>query len=239
MSAPDFIEPFAGYRLWDFSPESGELTSPYAPGCVWDAESKQAQCPNSDEALQGHIAPDKTCQCGLYSVNHPHSLPFGYGHVVGLIEQWGNIEVHETGMRSEYARIIALAHPDESEAFPREAGQREKRQLITRLSILISVLAIITVPGLVWFEHSTLAMLLGITIPFWIVALFGIFAARGPKSTTRWQKEMLEYIRPGLINWAEQHQIPLCSKQELEALHEKRKISLPGADPQSASSVAE
>ena len=72
-----------------------------------------------------HRPPGKRCGCGLYAlhpgrdsasevfpVEHSHGLP---SEVSGLVEAWGQVEVHETGFRAQFAHPVALIlHRDQS-----------------------------------------------------------------------------------------------------------------------------
>jgi hypothetical protein len=117
--APDLIQPVVGYREWVLIGD--ELLSPLAR-TPWVAGPMRAEClPSCREARglwrrasphQGP-APDPGCVCGLYAFFAPgrrrgrERLALARGAVV----LWGRIELHQRGMRAEYARIVTLALP--------------------------------------------------------------------------------------------------------------------------------
>ncbi|HYM57378.1 MAG TPA: hypothetical protein VES79_05390, partial [Solirubrobacteraceae bacterium] len=58
-------------------------------------------------------APDPGCVCGIYALFTPHR-PGGRERLAlvrGAVVLWGRIELHQRGMRAEFARIVALALP--------------------------------------------------------------------------------------------------------------------------------
>jgi hypothetical protein len=55
-----------------------------------------------------HAAPHSQCQCGLYSYYDCSKLSTTGNTVVGIVTQWGQIEAHSEGMRSEFMKIEAL-----------------------------------------------------------------------------------------------------------------------------------
>ncbi len=73
-----------------------------------------------------HKPPGTRCGCGLYALSPqsrrsasevfraegPHGLP---REIPGLVEAWGQVELHETGFRAQFARPIALIlHRDQA-----------------------------------------------------------------------------------------------------------------------------
>lgn len=58
--------------------------------------------------------PHDDCACGVHAWHEP--VPYTATNptrelVAGAVVLWGRIAVHETGMRAEHARIVALARP--------------------------------------------------------------------------------------------------------------------------------
>ena len=58
-------------------------------------------------------APDPACACGIYALFTPRR-PNGRERLAlvrGAVVVWGRIELHQRGMRAEFARIVTLALP--------------------------------------------------------------------------------------------------------------------------------
>lgn len=114
---------FYGFRRWTLrTPDDGpmELRSPHYD-FSWRRPEYAASCLTVQGALKKHEEnaphrpPEHDCQCGFYSyfeVPEPsHYWGFwGYtvGNLIGLIVATGKIQLHETGMRSERVKVIAL-----------------------------------------------------------------------------------------------------------------------------------
>jgi hypothetical protein len=120
----DVIEPLVGYREWVLIGD--ELLSPLAR-TAWHAGPVRAECLPSCREARGlwrraapheGPAPDPGCVCGIYALFEPprrmrrERLAVARGAVV----LWGRIELHERGMRAEYARIVTLALPSSRNA---------------------------------------------------------------------------------------------------------------------------
>jgi len=117
--APELTRPIIGYREWLLVAD--ELVSPLAR-TSWTAGPMRAECLPSCRGARGlwrtasahpGPAPDSECVCGIYALFAPQRsrgrerLAVVYGAVV----LWGRIELHQRGMRAEFARIVALALP--------------------------------------------------------------------------------------------------------------------------------
>lgn len=97
-----------------------ELHSPNVMGHKWTKGVNKARCKKSklplglrDSLFSEHTAPDPDCQCGLYSYYEPsvakiQSAIMANNYAVGIVTQWGRIEAHSTGMRSEFMKVEAL-----------------------------------------------------------------------------------------------------------------------------------
>jgi len=139
--APDLIEPVVGFRRWRLSGD--RLLSPFVD-IPWDGEPIRARClgdaPRVRHTGRDHHepAPAPDCVCGIYSYFRPLSSwvqPWAEaGPVAGAVVLWGRIEVHETGMRAEWAKPVALA------LMPASAGRR--RQAIRRAAARIGIDAV-------------------------------------------------------------------------------------------------
>lgn len=117
--APDFVQAAVGYRSWHLS-ASGELTSLTAAG-AWRPGVNRAVCHRGLE----HRAPAAGCECGLYAL-HRHRdrqwMPSGVNAIHGAVAAWGDLEVHDTGFRAEFARVVALALPELAQSELRTRG---------------------------------------------------------------------------------------------------------------------
>jgi hypothetical protein len=113
---PDlFAEPLHGLRAWQVL-EDGRLFGVAKP-VFWEPRcATQAFCLESEE----HEAPAPGCGCGLYAY-HPAAWPArrlarhrdrvwvsGRQLVVGVMEAWGQVELHADGFRAEWARPKAF-----------------------------------------------------------------------------------------------------------------------------------
>lgn len=62
-----------------------------------------------------HEAPDKSCRCGFYTVDHDHiDAMQSYTHdpyVIVKLSLWGKVDVHEYGQRSQYAYPYEIRVP--------------------------------------------------------------------------------------------------------------------------------
>jgi hypothetical protein len=117
--APKETRPVVGYREWVLIGD--EILSPLAR-TPWEAGPMQAECLPSCRGARGlwrrasaHAgpAPDPGCACGIYALFTPRR-PRGRERLAlvrGAVVVWGRIELHQRGMRAEFARIVTLALP--------------------------------------------------------------------------------------------------------------------------------
>ena len=124
--APPFVPGrIHGVRLWTVTLGCGSMALCGLNGSAWTAggEPTRARCSPFVSRYTGRErhdhAPASNCTCGLYSM-HPWpeqtaevagSLLAGDDlaiPVMGVVEAWGRIEVHEDGFRAEYARPHSL-----------------------------------------------------------------------------------------------------------------------------------
>jgi hypothetical protein len=106
--APDLIDPVIGYRHWRL--RDGVLCSPFKD-YAWGRGVNAARCANG--AGHAEPAPGHDCECGLHAWYRPCPR-LGYATpdlVGGAVALWGDVELHPTGMRAQYAAIIALVLP--------------------------------------------------------------------------------------------------------------------------------
>lgn len=123
-----------GFRLWKprrIDKGLLRLTSTYI-GAVWEPGANHAEHrPRSlgqsyrvwpEDKYAPHSAPAPECSCGLYAMHTPELAapdPFGPAaysptsvpYVIGAVIAWGEIEVHASGFRAEYAMPLMLALP--------------------------------------------------------------------------------------------------------------------------------
>lgn len=132
--APDFIQPAAGYRAWRVG-QRGELLPFGVTAGPWARGVNEATCERHFIGWRPttiHAAPDPDCTCGFYALHDPSDerLDFytraGSTHnpAVGAIAAWGDMQVHRTGFRAQFACVIALAEHPRMPRCEREAVRR-------------------------------------------------------------------------------------------------------------------
>lgn len=105
---PLLVEPVIGWREWTLN-SAGQLTSLNENIC-WESGINEAFC----SVHARHQAPVLDCGCGLYGYHtreaHLTENADGYGghYAYGFFSAWGEIAVHPTGIRAQYARIEAV-----------------------------------------------------------------------------------------------------------------------------------
>jgi hypothetical protein len=107
-SAPDLIEPVVGYRQWRLY--DARLWSPFKD-YAWRRGVNAARCTLG--AGHAEPAPGHECACGLHAWYRPCPR-LGYATpdlVAGAVALWGDVELHPTGLRAQYAAIVALVLP--------------------------------------------------------------------------------------------------------------------------------
>lgn len=138
-SAPDYISPIIGCRLWHW--DGAGLRSlngePWRPG-----EPLEASCRLSEFThwrrhrvdLRPHDAPHLKCTCGIYaSKNLEHLRRPGYQRslIYGQVLLWGTLVEHQRGWRSQYA------YP-QSFLLPPQVLPVALKEIETRLETIIS-----------------------------------------------------------------------------------------------------
>lgn len=108
--APDLIGAVVGVRTFKLRGRHLCSVGTYEP---WKAGVNHAACRTSAK----HKAPASNCQCGLYAW---HEAPLAQvtptggfhgsygGDLLAIVRAWGDLEVHATGFRAEYAEVIGL-----------------------------------------------------------------------------------------------------------------------------------
>jgi hypothetical protein len=111
-AAPDLVRPIIGFRQWRL--QDGVLRSIWTDD-IWDGGLLRARCRADAFARRTAVgeAPDPACTCGVYAWHG--QVPIGASAtrelVAGAVALWGAIEIHATGMRAQYGRIVALSLP--------------------------------------------------------------------------------------------------------------------------------
>ena len=104
MSAEPVARPVVGFRAWTFGADARLRPVDFGASVVdaWAVGATSAVCTTS------HPAPDAACTCGLHA---QHALPAGADspwRVLGAVQLWGRVVVHERGLRAAHARPLAL-----------------------------------------------------------------------------------------------------------------------------------
>ncbi len=133
MSAPDFVEPIVGYRAWRAA-EGGRLV-PWSAGRAgagaWTPGVNQAVCLHRG-MHPGKAPPVADCSCGLYALaRHDDARLRPAREAVGAIVAWGDVEVHATGFRAQYAAVVAIGIPEDADP----AHLRELRAAAARYGV--------------------------------------------------------------------------------------------------------
>jgi hypothetical protein len=106
--APDLVEPLIGYRYWHV--HDGRLCSPFKD-YAWSRGVNAARCTLG--TAHADPAPGHDCDCGVHAWYRPCPR-LGYAGpdlVGGAVALWGDVELHPTGLRAQYAMVIALVLP--------------------------------------------------------------------------------------------------------------------------------
>lgn len=116
-----------GLRTWQVAMEDGRprLVGPYQ-GTPWPAggEPVQAECTHGES----HAPPAPGCQCGVHGL-HPRKrsarrVLAGRFEIPGVVEAWGDVQVHEDGFRAARGRPHALVlQPGRHERLIRELAR--------------------------------------------------------------------------------------------------------------------
>ena len=109
-AAPMVVEPLVGFRkfvIW-----GATLMSPVAR-TRWEEPMMEAECRLPDEFIpnERHQAPHPSCSCGVYALHRRDPMLGPSRGSWAIVTLWGRVEVHQIGMREQYARICAIAKP--------------------------------------------------------------------------------------------------------------------------------
>jgi hypothetical protein len=110
VSIPDYISPIIGWRVWRW--DAGGLRSlngkPWSPG-----QPLAAKC-GAGNAHDAHEPPQADCTCGVYaakSLDHLRKIGLDRYGVLGEVNLWGTVVVHELGWRAQFAYPKSLFLP--------------------------------------------------------------------------------------------------------------------------------
>jgi hypothetical protein len=109
--APDLIHPVVGFRLWRL--EEGALWSPWFRE-RWGRGCQTATCRAASGREHACPPPAHGCTCGIYAWYGPCprlASACTASLVGGAVVLWGEMELHATGMRAQFAMVVALALP--------------------------------------------------------------------------------------------------------------------------------
>jgi hypothetical protein len=130
-AAPDLILPVIGYRQWRLG--DAALWSAYMDD-RWVRGVNTAAC--RADRRHAEPAPGHDCTCGIHAWYRPCprlASPATSPLVAGAVALWGEIELHATGMRAQYAMVLALVRPLLTDA---------KRRRLVRVADTLEVEAI-------------------------------------------------------------------------------------------------
>jgi hypothetical protein len=99
MTAPDYISPVVGYRVWQWGATGLKSLNgiEWHPGEAFTAECKTQGC---------HETPQANCTCGIYaskSFDHLRRLGYTEQRITGEVWLWGTVVEHEDGWRAKFA----------------------------------------------------------------------------------------------------------------------------------------
>jgi hypothetical protein len=127
--APDFVEPFVGWRVWVVCEECDtfRLRSVVYDTTWLPRQELVADCLRSPSLLRRrcrapHEPPFDRCQCGIYGASEPqilahyldgyHRFELGvFPRVFGLVSLWGTVIACERGWRASHAYPACLYVP--------------------------------------------------------------------------------------------------------------------------------
>jgi len=108
-AGPDLAQALAGYRGWrlgdDFVLRGHTMPEPWEPGV------NEAMCRYhrfGGGRRRRHRAPHESCMCGLYALCDRRDGRLLGTDAIGAIAAWGDVQVHRTGFRAQFACVTAL-----------------------------------------------------------------------------------------------------------------------------------
>ena len=101
--------PLVGWRGWTL--HGGRLVG--ATGWPWTSRIRRAWCGLWHSPGDVHVPFDR-CVCGLYAYKQQAMLLTQTYPIWGQVSLWGQVAIHEYGLRAEWARIDRLWTPYDS-----------------------------------------------------------------------------------------------------------------------------
>lgn len=123
MNAPDYISPISAFKVLEYQGAGKErLCSPYRSKYDWwpVKSTRKADCRTTTHGPvnSGHDAPGETCNCGYYAYYNIEDAKENAScfrtvkpacfELVTLVVAWGQVVLHETGLRSEIMEVVAI-----------------------------------------------------------------------------------------------------------------------------------
>jgi len=106
MTAPDYISPIVGYRVWQWDAGLKSLNGvQWHPRQVIASECRSQRC---------YEAPQAECTCGIYAskkLEHLRRLGFMENRVHGEVSLWGTVVEHQEGWRAQFAYPKSFTAP--------------------------------------------------------------------------------------------------------------------------------
>lgn len=146
ITIPDMIQPVTAYRT--FFTHQKQLFSP-SQNIAWNTKKQTAKCHHKYSCPQEQI-PQEDCTCGLYGFSKLEYLQtnsfYNQQEIIAVSEHWGKTVVHQDGIRSQHAKIKAIAPLNQSKkSFKVEDLLMFFISCITFLSLWIILLTIGTI----------------------------------------------------------------------------------------------
>lgn len=99
MTAPDYVFPVVGYRVWQWDAKGLKSLNgiEWHPGKALTSECRTQGC---------HETPQANCTCGIYaskSLDHLRQLGYTENRIRGEVCLWGTVVEHEGGWRAQLA----------------------------------------------------------------------------------------------------------------------------------------
>lgn len=99
MTAPDYISPVVGYRVWQWDATGLKSLNGlgWYPGEAFTAECRTQGC---------RQAPQSNCTCGVYAAKtlyHLRRIGYTQDRFQGEVCLWGTVVEHEDGWRAQFA----------------------------------------------------------------------------------------------------------------------------------------
>lgn len=99
MSAPDYVLPIVGHRVWQWGATGVKSLNGigWPPGQPLAFECREQRC---------HETPQANCTCGIYAsktLDHLRSLGYLENRIHGEVSLWGSVVEHEEGWRAQFA----------------------------------------------------------------------------------------------------------------------------------------